>query len=104
MKTIELNAATWKTTDDFYDAFFKAVGAPDWHGRNFNALRDSIVTGRINQVELPYTVHIFEVGKAPSEVKALVMDFCTLIKEFHDEGYEVDVVCSVSTSGLTSDR
>jgi hypothetical protein len=52
MRTIELDGSTWKTRDDFYAAFFKAVGAPERHGRNFNALRDSIVIGRINQISL----------------------------------------------------
>jgi RNAse (barnase) inhibitor barstar len=93
MKTIVLDGATWKTTDDFYDAFFKAVGAPGWHGRNFNALRDSIITGHINQIEIPYTIHILGTGKAPPEVRELVRNFCSLIEEFHAEGYEVDVSC-----------
>jgi len=93
MRKIVLDGTTWKTRDDFYDAFFKAVGAPDWHGRNFNALRDSIVTGHINQAELPYTINISGIEKAPTEVKDLVRDFCDLIKEFHAEGHEVDVTC-----------
>jgi RNAse (barnase) inhibitor barstar len=53
MKKLILDGADWKTKDDFYDAFFKAVGALSWHGRNFNALRDSIITGQISEVELP---------------------------------------------------
>ena len=42
MKELILNGAEWTTRDDVYDSFFRAVGAPDWHGRNFDALRDSI--------------------------------------------------------------
>jgi len=102
MRKIELDGTTWKARDDFYDAFFKAVGAPDWHGRNFNALRDSIITGQINQVELPYTIHISGVENAPSEVKALVADFCNLIKEFREEGHDVDVLCPLPIPGRHS--
>ena len=54
MKDIILDSARWSTKDDVYDAFFRAVGAPEWHGRNFDALRDSIARGLINQVECPY--------------------------------------------------
>src|ERR1044071_7580655 len=59
MKQLELDGTNWKTRDDFYDAFFKAVGAPSWHGRNFNALRDSIITGEINEVELVYDPNLW---------------------------------------------
>ena len=93
MTTLTLDGTNWKTKDDFYDAFFKAVGAPDWHGRNFNALHDSIIYRDINQIEIPYTIRISGFGQAPEEVKNLVKDFCDLIKEFHSAGYDVDVVC-----------
>jgi RNAse (barnase) inhibitor barstar len=93
MKEIILDGANWKTRDDFYNAFFKAVGAPSWHGRNFNALRDSIVTGQINEIELPYVIHVSGLDRMPMEVKQLVHDFCNLIREFRSEGYEVDILC-----------
>ena len=52
MKDVVLNGAAWSTKDDVYDAFFRAVGAPEWHGRNFDALRDSIAGGEINKLVL----------------------------------------------------
>lgn len=64
MEKLVLDGATWSTKDDFYSAFFKAVGAPSWHGHNFDALRDSIVTGQINQIELPYRIEILGVSKS----------------------------------------
>jgi RNAse (barnase) inhibitor barstar len=93
MKKIELDGTNWKTSDDFYDAFFRAFGSPPWHGRNFNALRDSIATGHINQVELPYVIHISGVERAPTEIRAFVAGFCDLITELRSEGNDVDVVC-----------
>ena len=43
------------------------VGAPDWHGRNFDALRDNIAAGSINAVEVPYRLVIKNYDKiAPS--------------------------------------
>jgi RNAse (barnase) inhibitor barstar len=92
MKNLSLDATNWKTQDDFYEAFFKAVGSPSWHGRNFNALRDSIAAGRINEVELPYTIHISGLKKVPPEVRKIAKDFRDLIRELHSEGYEVGFV------------
>jgi hypothetical protein len=34
MKELLLDGAGWQTKDDVSDAFFRAVGAPEWHGRN----------------------------------------------------------------------
>ncbi|HKR85848.1 MAG TPA: barstar family protein [Terriglobales bacterium] len=44
MRELTLDGAALKTRDDVYNSFFRAVGTPDWHGRNFDALRDSIAT------------------------------------------------------------
>ena len=54
MKELTLDGAGWTTNDDVYSAFFLAVGAPEWHGRNFDALNDSIANGSINKVDVPY--------------------------------------------------
>ena len=42
MREIIMDGKGWNASDDVYDAFFEAIGAPSWHGHNFNALRDSI--------------------------------------------------------------
>ena len=89
---MNLEGMGWRTPDDFYDAFLKAVGAPEWHGRNFNALRDSIAGGHINAVELPYRIHVFGFDRMAPEAGQIVKDFSDLIREIHSEGYEVDVV------------
>jgi RNAse (barnase) inhibitor barstar len=56
--SVVMDGQNWITSDDFYDAFFQAVGAPSWHGWNFNALRDSIVVGRINKLDVPYLTRL----------------------------------------------
>ncbi len=58
MQTIELDATNWTTALDLYDALLAALGAPEWHGRNLNALTDSMIWGGINEVEPPYTIQI----------------------------------------------
>ena len=91
MKELVLDAAKWRSEDDVYDAFFRAVGAPDWHGRNFNALRDSIKGGRINDVEVPYRLIIQNYGALGSGAKKMVDDFVDLIHELAVDGCAVEV-------------
>ena len=72
MRELKLDARHWTSRDDFYDAFFSAVGAPQWHGRNLNALHDSIFTGQINDVEVPYRLVVEHLAQAPPAVSAFV--------------------------------
>jgi RNAse (barnase) inhibitor barstar len=93
MKILQLNASKWQNSDDFYNALFRALESPPWHGRNFNALRDSIITGQINRIELPYKISIDEISKTPLDVQELVRDFCDLIGEIRSEGYQIEIFC-----------
>jgi hypothetical protein len=54
LNEITLDAAGWQAADDVYSAFFRAVGAPPWHGRNLDALRDSIGAGQHQRHRPPY--------------------------------------------------
>jgi RNAse (barnase) inhibitor barstar len=69
MQIIELDATNWKTVDDFYDALLTAIGAPEWHGRNLNALLDSMIWGGINAIEPPYTIRISGLAKLPNDIR-----------------------------------
>jgi RNAse (barnase) inhibitor barstar len=91
MQEIALDGKTWNTPDDVYDAFFKAVGAPGWHGRNFNALRDSICVGQINTVEVPYLVRIKNYSLIGAGARRMAADFVQLIEDLRNEGCPVDV-------------
>jgi RNAse (barnase) inhibitor barstar len=51
---IELDASRWREPADFYDALLPKLGAPEWHGRNLDALSDSIFGGSINDIEPPF--------------------------------------------------
>jgi RNAse (barnase) inhibitor barstar len=86
-----LDATSWKTRDDVYDCFFRAVGAPSWHGRNFDALEDSIITGSINKIEIPYRLIVRNLNSASSEAKKFADQFFDLFDEFASKGYPVNV-------------
>jgi RNAse (barnase) inhibitor barstar len=91
MKELILNGAEWKNQDDAYDSFFRAVGAPEWHGRNFNALRDSIATGSINTIEVPYRLVILNYDKIAPAARQMAGDFVDLIHELATKGCPVEV-------------
>lgn len=89
MRELLLDASSWKSKDDIYDSFFRAVGAPEWHGRNFNALRDSIKTGQINQIEIPYRLVVTDYRKTDPGAVPMAEDFFSLIRELESEGVPV---------------
>ena len=68
MRQIDLDASGWTTPSDFYDAILPALGAPSWHGRNLNALVESMIWGEINEIEPPYAVRLHSTQKLPPDV------------------------------------
>jgi RNAse (barnase) inhibitor barstar len=94
---VALDATHWKTSDHFYDSFFKAVGAPEWHGRNFDALDDSIVTGNINQIEVPYRIVIKNLSQAGLEARTIAERFIGLIRQFEAEGCPIEIQIDQAT-------
>ncbi len=68
MRIIEIDGKNCKTLLDFYDMLLAALGAPARHGRNVNALLDSMVWGGMNAVEPPYTVRIRGTSNLPKEI------------------------------------
>jgi len=66
MKRIFIDISGCKTVDDFYCVLLSALDAPDWHGRNLDALWDS-VTSDINNVMPPYAIELSAgISLAPS--------------------------------------
>jgi RNAse (barnase) inhibitor barstar len=91
MTTLTLDATAWSSSDDVYDAFFRAVGAPAWHGRNFDALRDSIETGSINAVEVPYEIVVRNSAVVGAGAKQMLDDFADLIRDLATGGCPVSI-------------
>jgi len=91
MREIVLNGADWGSTNDVYEAFFRAVGAPDWHGRNLDALADSIRGGSINQVEVPYRLVIKSYERVGPDAKPMADRLINLVHELVAEGCRVEI-------------
>jgi RNAse (barnase) inhibitor barstar len=67
------------------------VGAPSWHGRNFDALNDSIATGSINEVEVPYALVITNYDMIGPNARKMADDFINLIHELAARGCPVEI-------------
>jgi RNAse (barnase) inhibitor barstar len=91
VRELILNGAEWNTKDDVYTSFFHAVGAPPWHGRNFDALIDSIETGEINAIEVPYRLVIQNYSLIGSEALQMAKDFVDLLHKLAARGCPVEV-------------
>lgn len=91
MKELVLEGAGWQSSDDVYDALFGVVGAPSWHGRNFNALRDSIARGRINEIEVPYRLIIRNYDAMGAGAKSTADGLVQLLRALAEEGCPVEV-------------
>jgi ribonuclease inhibitor len=92
MRELILDGSTWQTYDDVYNAFFKVVGAPEWHGRNFDALIDSIEKGDINTIEVPYKLIITHGDSIGAGAQEMVTDLVDLIHEIGARGCPVEIV------------
>ena len=91
MREVILDGSGWSNRDDLYATFFRAVGAPQWHGRSCNALRDSIATGSINEIEVPYRLVIRNYDKIAPSAKQVAAEFVDLIRELATEGCPVEI-------------
>jgi RNAse (barnase) inhibitor barstar len=82
MKDIVLDASGWRTMDDFFNGLFAGLRAPDWHGRSYDALYDSIVVGNINGVEPPYRIVFRGLALTTPEVSEAVREFAADVQSW----------------------
>ncbi len=94
MTEIVLDGTDWKTATDFYSALLAAVQAPDWHGRNLDALWDSITNGGINGRNLPYTIRIVGTEKMMPEARTMLDRFRSLVEDAKTQGFQIELVSS----------
>ena len=62
---IVIDWAALKSEEAFYDVLLPQLAAPDWHGRNLNALWDSVGVGHINGIEPPYRIVMRGITEVP---------------------------------------
>ena len=64
---IDIDASGRTRSRNIYDAILPLLGAPAWHGRNMDALTESIVWGKLNAVEPPYVLSIHGTVNLPPD-------------------------------------
>ena len=69
------------TEEMFYNKFLPQVNAPEWHGRNLDALADSVITGDINGIEPPYIIKNIKTDSAPNNIKEFQIKVLTVFVE-----------------------
>jgi hypothetical protein len=89
VRRIYLDARGWRNNEDVYAGLLGAIGAPAWHGHNFDALHDSVVTGSVNKVGAPFSIEISNGEMASREVQKFLRSLVDLFHEFVQEGCPV---------------
>ncbi len=80
MRTVEFDASNWRDWSDLYAALLPALGAPDWHGRNLDALRDSMLAGSINDIEGPYLLRFTRLESASQAVREAIATLADMLE------------------------
>jgi RNAse (barnase) inhibitor barstar len=91
MNEIRLDGTAWRSVDDFYDAILPALRAPSWHGRNLDALNDTLAGDDINDVRQPLRFFVAGVNEMPPAVRDHLENFRQLVVELRFEGHDVDI-------------
>jgi RNAse (barnase) inhibitor barstar len=89
MKVLSLNASRWQTADHLYSDLLAGLGAPPWHGRNRNALLDSL-SSDLNEVRPPLTVIVMQAEHLNAEMKVPIANVVSVFDIARkDRGAEV---------------
>jgi RNAse (barnase) inhibitor barstar len=96
VRTIVIDAVDWLSEDDFFDGILEALDAPDWHGRNWSALNDSIVTGGVNRVEPPYHLHLTGDRPLSEDLREWVQELVALISDARTRDREVSITVAAA--------
>ena len=69
---IVIDWSTFSSQKAFYAYFLATIEAPDWHGKNLDALQDSMVNGGINGVAPPYIITNLNVSLTPQPMQTFM--------------------------------
>ena len=84
MMEISLDASDWRSPEDFYSALLPRLMAPAWHGRNLNALNDSL-RGGVNRLEPPFVVTVRCTHNLSEQMRAFLSDVASVFDDVRDD-------------------
>jgi len=73
------------TLDEFYRVIFKQIDPPNWHGKNLNALNDSLVTGDICKSGPPFNFVILNKEMVNDKLKDTATAFQEIVTDSINE-------------------
>jgi RNAse (barnase) inhibitor barstar len=87
MKILELDLSKLTSVEDAFEELMMVLEAPEWHGRNLNALRDSVTGNDLNGARAPFEIRLR--GRASEEVRQLLGMVEDIFKEARQYGVDV---------------
>ncbi|HEV2751965.1 MAG TPA: barstar family protein [Gemmatimonadales bacterium] len=91
MERVSLDGRKWRAPEDFYRALLAALGAPEWHGHNLDALEESLRDGDINHLNPPLALQVIGVDDMTPEARLMVQRFHKLVEDLRTSGVLVSL-------------
>ena len=95
MKTIDIDASTWRRPRDVSDAILSALDAPVEYSRgSVDALLELMVLGEVGATEPPYTIRLSSTGGLPPDASRWlnwIVEGLAEYREDHKVRWGVDV-------------
>jgi RNAse (barnase) inhibitor barstar len=89
MLKLTIDVSKCAHTLDVYGVLLAQLGAPEWHGKNLDALWDTVSNDGINAVRAPYTIRFVGVANSNQNVTKLIGQMKQLFEEAKSEGLDV---------------
>ena len=80
VKEVSLDVSDCETPEDIYAALLAALEAPVWHGRNLDAVWDSVTDG-INGLQAPYRLEVSGHENLPTDATQVLKAIRDIFEE-----------------------
>jgi RNAse (barnase) inhibitor barstar len=87
MKILDLDVSQLSTEEEAFEELLRVLEAPEWHGRNLNALSDTISGDDINGVRAPFEVRVK--GSTIETVRGFLQVVEEIFEEARQHGVDV---------------
>jgi RNAse (barnase) inhibitor barstar len=98
---LSIDASKWQSANDVFGALLVALGAPHWHGRNLDALNDSLRGGDLNAINPPFTIKVTHLEDANALARVTAWRIRHLFIELAQDG--VPLIWSSFVDDFTDD-